>query len=88
MKLIMEEEEIQAAVKAYMGTDYDIKDLKVVVGRTKSSTRIEVEVERVQVKACIPTSPIMRDISVTEEIVTPVTPKVHSGPIFSRLEED
>jgi len=88
MKLIMEEAEIQAAVKAYMGTDYDIKDLKVVVGRTKSSTRIEVEVERVQVEACIPTSPIMRDISVPEKVVAPITPKVPSGPIFSRIEED
>ncbi len=86
MKLILEEAEIQAAVKAYMGTDYDIKDLKVVVGRTKSSTRIEVEVERTV--PTIPTGIVARAVEPIVEDEVPVEVKKHTGPIFSKIEED
>jgi len=85
MKLILEEAEIQAAVKAYMGTDYDIKDLKVVVGRTKSSTRIEVEVERT---AQVTHKPVLEVSEPTIKEEAPVEVKKHSGPIFAKLEED
>ena len=84
MKLILEEAEIQAAVKAYMGTDYDIKDIKIVVGRTRSATRIEVEVERTTQVTAI-AEPVVTEPTVEE---APVEVKKHSGPIFAKLEED
>lgn len=86
MKLILEEAEIQAAVKAYMGADYDIKDLKVVVGRTKSSTRIEVEVERSMVQAT-PVGTLKREVEVAQQKTTTNTPK-QSAPFFTKLSED
>jgi len=85
MKVILEEAEIQAAVKAYMGTDYAVKDIKVVVGRARSATRIEVEVEKTtQITTTATVTP-----SVTEPIEeVPAEAKQHSGPIFSKIEEE
>jgi len=87
MKVILKEAEIQAAVQDYMGSDYDVKDIKVIGGRIKNSTRIEVEIERVQISNCVPISALSRDIKPAETVDT-TAEKVQTGPIFSSIEED
>jgi len=70
MIIIFTEKEVHDAIQASLGSSYNVQAIKLIASRGRNTTRVEVEVERVEPKI--------------EEITEPTTIS-HSGPIFDTV---
>ena len=73
MLVILTEKEVHEAIQASLGSEYTVNDIKIIAGRGRNATRVEVEVD----KAAVSTPK-----SVTESAETTPTETSVTGPIF------
>jgi len=93
MTVVLEQDEINDAIAQYLG-GYKVNSMRIIVGRSKSGSRIEVEVEKDAVTATnfLHTEPGVRGAEKVEEAktVTEPTTKVvvpEGRSIFDPIEE-
>ena len=72
MTVILTEKEVNDAIQASLGPSYNVQEIKIIAGRGRNATRVEVEVEKVEPKVEVG--------EITEENTVAPT-----GPIFDTV---
>jgi hypothetical protein len=84
MTITLTQPEIQEAIAQSLGSTYDVQSMRIIVGRGKSSTKIEVEVNKVQdtVNNCVEEPKDIGEEPVEKSAIVP------SKPIFETVHGD